>query len=103
MRPTLGDYPAPEVAGDNRNGLPVLEAEVVEIQPKKLTEMVNDLQDTVDDKLTIKVLRKAASDKESGFPLPVGMGAHGAYLYDPEAVRIWTRKRYATRMARSTR
>jgi len=103
MRPTLGDHPAPEVAGDNRNGLPVLEAEVVEIQPRKLTEMVNDLQDTVDDKLTLKILRKAASDKESGFPLPVGMGAHGAYLYDPEAVRIWTRKRYATRMARSAR
>ena len=100
---TLPNHPAPAVAGDNWNGLPVLEAEAVEIQPRKLSEMVDDLHDTVDDKLTLKILQKAAGDKDSGFPLPQGMGAHGAYLYDPESVRIWTRRRYATRMARGAR
>lgn len=91
LRPSQGESPTPEVAG----GSSVIEA----IEVKSLSELLDELRD-VDEKITLKILQKAASDKASGFPEMQGVGARGAYLYDPQSVRIWTSKRYAQRIVR---
>lgn len=95
---TQGGSAAPGVAGGSRETLPVLEGEAVEIKPRLLSEMLDELTD-VDESLTLKILRKAAGDPDnSGFPAMSGVGRNGGYLYDPESVRIWTRKRHASKI-----
>lgn len=97
---TQGGSATPEVAGGSREVLPIIEAEAVEIKPRLLSEMLDELID-IDETLTLKILRKAAGDPDdSGFPAMSGVGRNGGYLYDPEAVRMWTRTRYAKRKAR---
>ncbi len=89
LHATQGISPTSEVAG----GSSVIEATVV----KSLSEMVDELRD-VDENITLKILQLAAGNPESGFPDMQGIGARGAYLYDPQSVRIWTSRRYAQRM-----
>lgn len=100
---TLGNNAAPGVAGGSQGELPILEGEAVEISPKKLSEMVDDLHDTIDDSITLKVLKKAAGDPLSGFPGAVGGTPNLGWRYDPKAVEIWTRKRYAQRAITAAR
>lgn len=91
----------PGVTGGSREALPVLEGEAVEIRPRLLSEMLDELTD-VDESLTLKILRKAAGDPDnSGFPAMSGVGRNGGYLYDSEAVRMWTRKRHAAKVTQT--
>lgn len=96
---TLPHHAAPGVAGGSQPQLPILEGEAVEIHPKKLSEMVDELRDTVDDRITLKILQKAAGDPQSGFPAVIGGSPTRGYTYDVQAVKMWTRNRNAARVA----
>lgn len=94
---TLGDDVGPGPTRPNQDALPVLEGEAVEIKPRKLSEMIEDLRDTVDPKITLNILQKAAKSTDAGFPMALGGSPNRGWTYDPEAVRMWTRKRYAAK------
>jgi hypothetical protein len=88
---TLGNFATSGVAG----GSQAIEAEPVEIQTKKLSELAGLLLD-IDPDMTYKILQKARDNaEESGFPAPVGGSINRGYTYSVEAVRMWTRKRFA--------
>lgn len=74
-------------------GLPVLEAEVVEeIDTRKLTEMVSALEPLG---ITLDILRNSAK-KDSTFPLPFGGSPNRGYTYDFGAISLWARRRHAS-------
>lgn len=85
---------------ENRPTLGV--AEATEIHPKALSDMLEELKD-IDASITLKILRNAAGDNMSGFPAAAGIGARGAYLYDPESVRMWTARRFVQRELKARR
>lgn len=88
---TLGNFATSEVAG----GSEAIEAEPVEINTKKLSELPGLLLD-IDPSITYKMLQMARDKaEESGFPAPFGGSINRGYTYDVEAVRMWTRKRFA--------
>lgn len=89
---TLGDHATRGVAP----GSQAIEAEAVEIQAKKLSELPGMLLD-IDPDITHKILQHARDNAtESGFPAPFGGSQNRGYTYDVEAVRMWTRKRKAS-------
>jgi hypothetical protein len=100
---TLGNYAGFDLAGPSGASLPVIEGEAVEIQPKKLSDLWEELHDTIDETITLNVLRMASKDPESNFPAAVGGTKNLGWTYDPESVRIWTRKRHAQRAITASR
>lgn len=60
-------------------------------EPLKLSSLAEELEGIV----SLKVLQKAAGDPDSDFPAPVGGSPNRGYTYDPESVKMWTRKRNA--------
>lgn len=65
-------------------------------RPAKLSTLAEELGDFV----SLKVLQKAAGDPESEFPAPVGGSPNRGYTYDPESVKMWTRRRNARQTMR---
>ena len=100
---TLGKIVGPGPAGPSQEELPVLEGEAVEIKPTKLSELVDELRDTVDPNITLNILQKAAKRSDSDFPQPLGGTPNRGWTYDPESVRMWTRKRIASRAVQEGR
>lgn len=77
-------------------GSETLEGEVVQELPQvkllKLSEMVDRLDHLG---ITLKILRHASNDTDSGFPLPSGGSPNRGYTYDLNAVLEWARARQA--------
>lgn len=77
-------------------GSQVIEAEIVQELPQvrllKLSEMVDHLDHLG---ITLKILRHASNDSDSGFPLPAGGSPNRGYTYDLNAVMEWARARQA--------